>query len=94
MRLLCRNAKRLMELYYMEDDEPTDYFGPVTEMAVRLFRASRVDIDGMVGMETYQRCSARGPALHRDAGSQRHDVTELQTRLREMGIWIRLPLLR
>lgn len=79
--------KRLMELYYMEDDEPTDYFGPVTEMAVRLFqRQHGLDIDGMVGMETYQALfspEAQHYTVMLEASGS--DVTELQTRLREMG---------
>lgn len=78
---------RLMELYYMEDDEPTDYFGPVTESAVKLFqRQHGLDIDGMVGMETYEALfSAEAQHYTVMLEASGSDVTELQSRLREMG---------
>ena len=46
--------ERLMELGYMDNDEPTQLFGPATKNAVQLFqRKNSLDIDGCVGDETW-----------------------------------------
>ena len=45
---------RLMELGFMENDEPTEYYGPVTEAAVRSFqRQNELAMDGIVGSTTW-----------------------------------------
>ena len=47
---------RLMELGYLEIDEPTSYFGNVTQYAVKLFqRQHELQMDGIVGAQTFAR---------------------------------------
>lgn len=78
---------RLMELDYMEDDEPTQYFGSITESAVRLFqRQHNLDVDGKVGMETYTLLMSDEATKYTvTIGADGTDVEELQSRLRELG---------
>ena len=78
---------RLMELGYMENDEPTEYYGSITESAVRLFqRQHGLNVDGCVGAETWAAMNA-DDAQHYTVmeGMDGTDVEELQTRLRELG---------
>ena len=45
---------RLMELGFMDNDEPTHYFGNITEAAVVAFqRQNKLDKDGIVGPSTW-----------------------------------------
>lgn len=76
-----------MDLGYMEHDEPTDYFGPVTEQALLLFqRQHGLDEDGRVGMETYELLRGRDAQNYTVMLEAKGvDVTELQSRLRELG---------
>ena len=79
--------ERLMELGYMENDEPTEYYGSITESAVRLFqRQHGLNVDGCVGAETWAAMNA-DDAQHYTVmeGMDGTDVEELQTRLRELG---------
>ena len=76
-----------MELGYMENDEPTEYYGSITESAVRLFqRQHGLNVDGCVGAETWAAMNA-DDAQHYTVmeGMDGTDVEELQTRLRELG---------
>lgn len=79
--------QRLMKLGYMEDDEPTEYYGSITQSAVKLFqRQAGLDVDGCVGMETWTRLNADDAehyTVMQDMDGE--DVTELQKRLRELG---------
>lgn len=79
--------ERLMELDYMEKDEPTDFYGFVTKYAVQLFqREFGLQVDGVAGEETLR-------ALYSDQakpyvvrqGDRGTDVLEMQKRLRELG---------
>jgi peptidoglycan hydrolase-like protein with peptidoglycan-binding domain len=78
---------RLMDLGYMDEDEPTQYFGPVTSSAISLFqRQHMLTVDGRVGMETYN--LLMGDEAQRytvTEGASGQDVTEMQDRLRELG---------
>lgn len=79
--------KRLMELGYMDGDEPTEYFGPVTSSAVSLFqRQHGLIVDGSVGKETYTVLMSGEAQKYTVAqGASGDDVTDLQERLRELG---------
>ncbi len=79
--------KRLMDLDYMEPDEPTDFYGPITERAVWLFqRKHKLQIDGIAGPQTLKTIYA-ADAKHytvylEDDGP---DVTGIQDRLKDLG---------
>jgi peptidoglycan hydrolase-like protein with peptidoglycan-binding domain len=79
--------ERLMELGYMDEDEPTDYFGPNTKLAVELFqRKHGLTIDGYVGETTYKLLmSDQATKYSVSIGAEGTDVHELQIRLRELG---------
>jgi peptidoglycan hydrolase-like protein with peptidoglycan-binding domain len=78
--------QRLMELGYMDYDEPTEYFGPMTKAAVELFqRRSGLTIDGYVGEETYDRLMREDALPYMvTVGDSGTDVEELQKRLVEL----------
>ena len=79
--------KRLMKLSFMDEDEPTEYFGPVSGSAIKLFqRQHGLSVDGMVGMETYDiLMSDEAQRYTVMEGASGEDVKELQVRLRELG---------
>jgi peptidoglycan hydrolase-like protein with peptidoglycan-binding domain len=78
--------ERLMELDYMEQDLPTDYFGPVTEMALELFqRKHGLQVDGVYGEETKQLLfSDQAMKYSVTIGFYGADVKEIQLRLQEL----------
>lgn len=78
--------QRLMELGYMDYDEPTEYFGPMTKEAVELFqRRAGLTIDGYVGEETYDRLMREDALPYMvSVGDSGTDVEELQKRLVEL----------
>lgn len=78
--------ERLMELGYMDVDEPTETFGSVTKEAVEVFqRRHGLTVDGYIGEETYDRLM-RADALPYMAtvGDEGTDIEELQKRLVEL----------
>lgn len=79
--------ERLMDLGYMDWDEPTTKYGPITKNAVKLFqRQHKLTIDGCVGLETYTLLmSDQAQKYVISIGIEDHDVKELQIRLRELG---------
>lgn len=85
--VVAQIQERLMDLGYMEHDEPTEYFGPVTEQALLLFqRQHGLDEDGRLGAETYAVLMGRDAQNYTVMlGARGVDVTELQGRLRELG---------
>lgn len=78
---------RLMELDYMEEDEPTEHFGPITAYAVQLFqRKHDLQIDGIAGGETLKLIYAEDAKHYTvSEGVNGTDVEELQKRLAELG---------
>lgn len=79
--------ERLMELGYMDNDEPTQYFGGMTQTAILLFqRQHGLSTDGRVGLETYTLLmSDQAQRYTVMEGAEGEDVSSLQTRLRELG---------
>ena len=54
-KMVLTLQKRLMSLGYMEEDEPTEYYGSATKAAVKLFqRKHGLAEDGYVGEQTYK----------------------------------------
>jgi peptidoglycan hydrolase-like protein with peptidoglycan-binding domain len=78
--------ERLMELDYMEQDLPTDYFGPATEYSLELFqRKHGLQIDGILGEETKQLLfSDQAKKYTVSIGFSGTDVREIQLRLQEL----------
>lgn len=78
--------ERLMELGYMDYDEPTEKYGSVTKEAVEVFqRRHSLTVDGYIGPETYDKLM-RADALPYMAtvGDEGTDIEELQKRLVEL----------
>ena len=77
----------LMDLGYMDPDEPTEYYGPMTTNAVKLFqKKNELEADGVAGDITlnllYSGTAKEYVAALGDTGT---DIRELQTRLYELG---------
>lgn len=78
---------RLMELGFMENDEPTEYYGPVTEAAVRSFqRQNELAMDGIVGSTTWDSIMNPDAKYYAVAkGVSGEDIKRIQNRLYELG---------
>lgn len=78
---------RLMELEYMEEDLPTDYFGPSTKRSLELFqRKHNLKIDGVYTDEVKNLLFSDQAKKYTVAkGVSGVDVKEIQSRLRELS---------
>lgn len=85
---------RLMDLGYLELDEPTQLYGPATEAAVRLFQRQvgyteglePIDQDGWAGEQTLALLySESAPKYVVKEGMEGDDITQMQTQLKDMG---------
>lgn len=79
--------QRLMDLGFMDNDEPTDYFGPVTELAVKHFqRQNGLPTDGIVGNATWDAIMSPDAKFYAVSnGTQGDDIERIQQRLYELG---------
>ncbi|HPK14696.1 MAG TPA: peptidoglycan-binding protein [Clostridia bacterium] len=81
--------QRLMNLFYMESDEPTDYFGAETEAALKRFQRSHYMKETGVADPLTQAVlfsqSAKPYVLEK--GYTGEDVRTLQARLEELGYY-------
>ena len=79
--------ERLMQLGYMEDDEPTTYYGDATSKAVQYFqRQSGRTMDGITGVDTWDALmSENAPHYAAKLGFQGDDITKIQYRLYNLG---------
>jgi peptidoglycan-binding domain 1 protein len=79
--------ERLMYLGFMENDEPSDYYGPVTEAAVKIFqRQNDLSQDGIVGRSTYEMIMAEDAKFYAAKnGDSGDDIYRIQSRLYELG---------
>lgn len=78
---------RLMELGFMENDEPTRYYGPVTAASVKRFqRQNGLEQDGIAGPQTREMIMSPD-AKHYAVflGISGDDVKQIQGRLYELG---------
>ena len=85
---LIRNVQAiLMELGYMDFDEPTDYFGNQTLEALTTFqRHNDLLADGVLGETTYALLvSGQAKEYVMQEGDEGDDVREVQDRLYELG---------
>jgi len=79
--------QRLMNLGFMDNDEPTENYGEVTQSAVKIYqRQNKLAQDGIVGPDTLKAILSPDAkyyaAQYGDAGD---DITRIQTRLYELG---------
>lgn len=85
--LILTVQSTLMDLGYMDSDEPTDYFGNHTQDALECFqRHNDLVADGILGEETYALLiggEAREYVMQE--GDEGDDVLEVQERLYELG---------
>lgn len=81
--------QRLMNLWYMESDEPTEYFGNETQAAIRRFQRSHyMKETGVADAQTQAVLfseSAKPYVLEK--GYSGEDVRSLQARLEELGFY-------
>lgn len=84
---IAKLQERLMELGFMDNDEPTEYFGNVTEAAVKVFqRQNNLAMDGIVGISTWDAIMSPDAKYYAVAkGAQGDDIGRIQTRLYELG---------
>lgn len=84
---VARLQERLMELGFMENDEPTRYYGPVTAASVKCFqRQNNLEQDGIAGPQTREMImspDAKYYAVFK--GISGDDVKRIQDRLYELG---------
>lgn len=78
---------RLMDLGYMDSDEPTQHFGPLTQSALMAFqRHNGLDDDGICGQSTYDMLmNADAKVYVMQLGDTGPDVEGVQQRLYELG---------
>ena len=78
---------RLMELGYMDSDEPTEHFGSITEAALMRFqRHNDLNADGHLGEGTWLLLMNEGVQICvMQNGDEGDDVESVQTRLYELG---------
>ena len=78
---------RLMELGYMDSDEPTEHFGSITEAAlIRFQQHNNLKADGQLGESTWTLLMNEGVEVCvMQNGDEGDDVEDVQTRLYELG---------
>ena len=78
---------RLMELGYLEIDEPTSHFGSVTKEAVKIFqRQHELQQDGIIGNDTYLLLMSDNAQKYvMKEGAQGNDIEDFQDKLCELG---------
>ncbi len=78
--------EKLMDLGYMEPDEPTDYYGPITQYSLELFqRKHNLKVDGHAGKETLTALFAADAKVYSvKLGDTGTDVELIQERLKEL----------
>ena len=79
--------QRLMNLGYMDEDEPTTYYGDATSKAVQYFqRQTGRKMDGITGVDTWDALmSESAPHYAAKLGFQGDDITKIQYRLYNLG---------
>ncbi len=79
--------ERLMELGFMDNDEPTEYYGEVTHAAVQIFqRQNGLPTDGVVGPSTLEAImNPEAKYYAASKGEQGSDIERIQGRLYELG---------
>ncbi len=84
---IAQIQQRLMELDYMEHDEPTTLFGPITSQAILYFqRKNELPVDGIAGPQTQALLFSDSAKYYTVLeGTTGPDVEAIQGRLVELG---------
>ena len=84
---IIKIQERLMELGYMDYDEPSDYYGYGTEFALQLFqRKHGLQVDGILGDNTIDMLFSNDAVLYTvKIGDRGTDVASLQKRLQALN---------
>ncbi len=84
---VAKLQERLMELGFMDNDEPTEYFGEMTQAAVKTFqRQNELAQDGVAGPSTWDSIMAPDAKYYAaENGDAGEDVRRIQNRLYELG---------
>jgi len=79
--------QRLMDLGYMDPDEPTAYFGNVTERSVKRFqKIHELEDDGVIGPESYEILMSENAKYYAaKKGDSGADIEGIQWRLYQLG---------
>lgn len=79
--------QRLMDLGFMDNDEPTENYGEVTQSAVKIYqRQNKLAQDGIVGAETLAAIFSPDAKYYAaQYGDEGDDISRIQTRLYELG---------
>ena len=85
--IVAKLQERLMELGFMDNDEPTEYYGSATESAVKVYqRQNGLAQDGIVGaasLESIMSPDAKYYAAKK--GESGDDILRIQQRLYQLG---------
>ena len=84
---VAKLQERLMELGFMDNDEPTEYYGNVTQSAVKSFqRQNGLAQDGIIGPSTWEAIMDPAAKYYSTSnGDQGEDIQRIQSRLYELG---------
>lgn len=79
--------QRLMILGFMDNDEPSDYYGDMTQRAVKIYqRQNELAQDGIVGPSTFMSIMAPDSKYYAaKLGDSGVDIERIQSRLYELG---------
>lgn len=79
--------QQLMKLGFMDNDEPTDYYGEVTQSAVKVYqRQNKLAQDGIVGPDTLEAILSPDAKYYAaQNGDVGDDIQRIQHRLYELG---------
>lgn len=85
--VVAKLQQRLMDLGFMDNDEPTDYYGEVTQSAVKIYqRQNKLAQDGIIGPDTLDAILSPDAKYYAaQNGDQGDDILRIQERLYEMG---------
>lgn len=79
--------QQLMKLGFMDNDEPTDYYGEVTQSAVKVYqRQNKLAQDGIIGPDTLEAILSPDAKYYAaQNGDVGDDIQRIQQRLYELG---------
>ena len=85
--IVAKLQQRLMDLGFMDNDEPTDFYGEVTQSAVKIYqRQNKLAQDGIIGPETLEAILSPDAKYYAaQMGDVGDDIKRIQDRLYQMG---------